>query len=104
MDKIDIIKRLRERDVKWKDVAYAVGMGESAAKQALKRKKDIEELGEKPVIKRCKFKTLIVMKIKEFARDNPQMSFREYRAALVREFPNDAVPHHSTIHRMLKKI
>ena len=51
MNKTDVIKRLRERNIKWEDIAYALDMGVSAARMALKRKLEIEELGEKPVIK-----------------------------------------------------
>ena len=39
----------------------------TAAKMLLKRKADIEELGEKPVIKRSKFDTGVVLRIKQLA-------------------------------------
>jgi hypothetical protein len=42
MNKIEIIKKLRERDIKWKDISYAVDMTEPAAQMALKRKRDID--------------------------------------------------------------
>ena len=62
--KTDIKKKLRERNIKWKDIAYALDITESAAKMFLKRKADIEELGEKPVIKRSKFDTAVILRVK----------------------------------------
>ena len=48
MNKIEIIEKLRERDIKWKDISYAVDMTEAAAQMALKRKRDIDELVKSP--------------------------------------------------------
>ena len=41
MNITDIIIKLREREVKWKDIAYALGIREDAARMNLKRKLDI---------------------------------------------------------------
>jgi hypothetical protein len=101
MNKIDIIKRMRERDVKWKDVAYVVDMTESAAQMSLKRKRDIEELGEIPIIKKSKFKTPIHLRIKQLARDNPKLAIRDFGAILRDEFPGEDIPQKTTIHKIL---
>jgi hypothetical protein len=65
---------MRERDIKWKDIAYVVDMNESAAQMALKMKRDIVDLGEKPLIKKSKFETPIHLRIKQLARDNPRLA------------------------------
>ena len=101
MNKIEIIEKLRERDIKWKDISYAVDMTEAAAQMALKRKRDIDELGEKPVIKRSKFKTPIHLRIKQLARDNPRLAIRDFGALLETEFPDEDIPEKSTIHKIL---
>ena len=100
--KTDIIKKLRERNIKWKDIAYALDITESAAKMFLKRKADIEELGEKPVIKRSKFDTAVVLRIKQLARDNPKLAIRNFGSRLREEFPDNVIPTSSTIHRILQ--
>ena len=101
MNKIEIIEKLRERDIEWKDISYAVDMTEAAAQMSLKRKRDIDELGEKPVIKRSKFKTPIHLRIKQLARDNPRLAIRDFGALLETEFPDEDIPEKSTIHKIL---
>ena len=77
MNKTDIIQRMRERNIKWKDISYSLQIKEGAAMMALKRKSDIEELGERPVIKRSHFDTAVVLRVKQLARDNPQLAIRD---------------------------
>lgn len=48
------MKRMREDNIKWEKVGYYLGVTANAAKKEFKRKRDIEELGEKPVIKKSK--------------------------------------------------
>ncbi len=67
----------------------------------LKRAKDIEELGEKPVIKKSKFDTPVILKVKQLARENPKMAIRDFEAELAKEFPQKVIPSKSTIHRIL---
>ncbi len=93
---------MREREIKWQDISYVVDMKESAARMALKRQLDIEELGEKPVIKKAKFATPVTLRIKELARNNPKLAIRDFRAELTKEFPLEPIPTKSTIHRILK--
>ena len=38
MDKVDIIRRLREKEIKWPIIAHSLRLSESAAKMALKPK------------------------------------------------------------------
>ena len=82
MNKIDYIKRMRERDIKWADIAYILDITEGAAKMAFKRKADTEELGEKPVIKRKYFDTAVVLRVKQLARDNPKLAIRDFASRL----------------------
>jgi hypothetical protein len=98
-----IIERLREREVKWNVIAYALDINESAAKMKLKRKQDIDELGEKPVIKRSKFDTPIHRKIRQLAWDNPKLAIRDFGAILREEFPDKDIPRTTTIHKILKQ-
>jgi len=100
--KTEIIKKLRERNIKWKDIAYAVDTTVAAAKMSLKRKADIEELGEKPVAKRSKFETAVVLRVKQLAIDNPKLGIRDFGSHLSEEFPDNFIPTSSTIHRILK--
>jgi hypothetical protein len=51
MDKTQIIRRMKEKGIKWKDISYIMDIGESAARMSLKRADDVAE-SEKPVIKR----------------------------------------------------
>jgi hypothetical protein len=90
---------MRERDIKWKDIAYVVDMTESAAQMALKRKRDIEN----PVIKRSKFETPIHLRVKHLARDNPKLAIRDFEALLRAEFPDKDIPKKSTIHKILNE-
>lgn len=101
MEKTVIIKRMREVGVKWKDIAYILDMNISAAQMLLKRQQEIDELGEKPVIKKPNFETPIVLKIKQMARENPKMAIRDFGAELRKEFPEKSIPSKSTIHRIL---
>ena len=103
MNKTDIIQRMRERNIKWKDIAYSLQIKEGAAMMALKRKTDIEELGERPVIKRSHFDTAVVLRVKQLARDNPQLAIRDFASRLLEEFPDKSIPGKSTIHKILKE-
>ena len=101
MDKNTLIKRMRDVNIKWKDIAYILDLKVSAAQMALKRENDIEEMGEKPVIKKSKFDTPVILKLKKLARENPQMAIRDFGAELSKEFPLKDIPSKSTIHRIL---
>ena len=103
MNKKTLITRMREVNIKWKDIAYVLDMNIAAAQMTLKRARDIEELGERPVIKRSKFETPVVLKLKELARDNPKMAIRDFDAELKKEFPDKQIPSKSTIHRILNR-
>jgi len=103
MDKVAIIRRMRERNISWKDVAYCIGMNKSAAQKALKRANDIIELGERPVIKKTKFEAPVILKLKEIARNNPTMAVRDFQGELTKVFPGKLIPSKSTIHNILKK-
>jgi transposase len=101
MNKQQLIGRMREVGVKWKDIAYIMDMNVAAAQMTLKRAIDNEELGEKPVIKKSKFDTPVILKLKQLARDNPSWSVRDFPAVLRKEFPLRDIPSKSTIHRIL---
>ena len=58
MDKNDVIRRLREKQIKWDIIAYCLRLTVPAAKMRLKRLDDIAELGEKPVIKNLNLRLL----------------------------------------------
>ena len=83
---------MRERDIKWADIAYILDITEGAAKMAFKKKADIEELGEKPVIKRKYFDTAVVLRVKQLARDNPKLAIRDFASRLAEEFPDKVIP------------
>ena len=101
MDKVGIITRMRERGIKWADVSYILEITEGSAKMALKRASDIKDLGEKPIIKRSKFDTPIVLKLKELARDDVELSIRDLHGELGKLFPDKQVPSKSTIGNIL---
>ena len=92
---------MRERNIKWSDIAYCMEMNEAAAQMALKRANDIIELGEKPVVKKSKFETPVLLKVKELARDNPKLSVRDIEGELNKIFPGKLIPKKTTIHKML---
>ena len=94
---------MREDKIKWKKVGYYLGISAGSAQKEFKRKMDIEELGEIPVIKKRRFDTPVVLKIKQMARDNPKLAIREFGAKLAEEFPNKAIPRPTTIHKILKE-
>ena len=100
-NKIGQIRRMRERNIAWKDIAYVLETSKSAARMLMKRADDVAELGEKPVIIKSKFATPVVTKMKEVARDNPDMSIRDLAGELRKIFPTKDVPSSSTIHRHL---
>ena len=101
MNKNLIIKRMRDLNIKWDDISYILDINVSAAKMSLKRANDIDELGEKPVIKKAKFETPVILKLKQLVRETPNMSIRDFPAELTKEFPEKAIPLKSTIHRIL---
>jgi len=101
VDKDKIIKRMREVNIKWKDIAYVLEMKEAALKMSHKRAADIAELGEKPVIKRAKFETPIYLRVKQLAKDNPKLAIRDFGAKLREEFPDKLIPCPTTIHKIL---
>jgi hypothetical protein len=92
---------MRDVGVKWKDIAYILDIKITAAFMAMQRADDLEELGEKPVIKRAKFDTPVILRLKELARNNPKWSVRDFPAELRKEFPLKDIPSKSTIHRIL---
>lgn len=103
MDKFQIISRMRELELKWKDIAYCLNMTEGSVKMFLKKQTDILELGEKPVVKRTQFETPVVLKVKQLARDNPKLSLRNFGAKLQKEFPEKKYPSLTSIHRILNE-
>jgi hypothetical protein len=74
---------------------------ESNFQMLLKRAKDIEELGGKPVIIKSKFDTPVILKVKFLARENPKMAIRDFEAELVKGFPQKLIPSKSTNLRSL---
>ena len=56
------------------------------------KKRDIEELGEKAVIKKAKFEAKVTLKLKELARENKKLSCRDLEGELVKIFPDKATP------------
>jgi hypothetical protein len=101
MNKIEIIKKMRELGIEWKDVGYCLNMKADAARKALKRKRDVEELGEKPIIKKSKFITPIHLRIKQLARDNPKLAICDFGDVLQEEFPDKDIPRPTTVHKIL---
>jgi hypothetical protein len=67
-----------------------------------KRKLDIVELGEKPVIKKQHFDSAAVLRVKRLGRDKPQLAIREFRARLEQEFPDKHIPKATATHKILK--
>ena len=102
MDKTQLIKRMRDVDIKWKDIAYVLDMNISTAQMALKKFNDIQELGEKPVVKSSKFEAKVILKLKELARNNVELSIRDLRGELGKIFPESVIPSATTIHGILK--
>ncbi len=101
MNKNEVIKRMRELKIKWKDISYILDITEGAAKMSFKRAHDIENLGEKPVIKKAKFDASVMVKLKKLARENPKMALRDFPAELTKDFPEKLIPSKSTIQRTL---
>ena len=93
---------MKEKGIKWKDISYILDIGESAARMSLKRSNDIAELGEKPVIKRSKFETPVVLKVKKLARENSRLPVRDLVGELRKEFPDKEIPSKTTVHQILK--
>jgi hypothetical protein len=93
---------MREDNLKWDIIGYYLGLTGNAAKKDFKRKKDIEELGEKPVIKRSKFDPAIILRVKKLGRENPNLAIRDFGAILKEEFPGETIPSPATIQRILK--
>ena len=103
MNKISIISRLRERNVSWDTIGYALDSGADACRMALKKQRDIDDLGKKPVIKKAKFEAKVTLKLKELARDNPKLSCRDLEGELVKIFPGKATPKKTTINKILNE-
>ena len=103
MDKVGIIERMRERNIKWDDIGYFLNTTGDAARMCLKKKRDIEELGEKPIIKKSKFESAVVIRLKSMARENPKYSVRDLEGELAKEFPGKLTPSKSTIHTILSE-
>jgi len=102
MEKNDIIRRLREKEIKWDIIAYCLQLTVPAAKMRLKRINDIAEMGEKPVIKKSKFKTQVVLKLKELARLNNKLSTRDLVGELSKIFPGENIPSKTTVNKILQ--
>ena len=94
---------MREDKIKWKRIGYYLGITEGAAKKMFERKMDIEELGKIPVIKKPKFDTPVVLRIKQMARENPTLTIRDFGAQLKEEYPDKAIPRPTTVHKILKQ-
>ena len=103
MERIVIIRRMRDRNIKWADIAYVLDTSEAACRMAFKRANDIQELGEKPVVKKAKFETPVMLRVKQLARDNPKMAIRDFEGELRKDFPKNQLPSKSTIHRILQE-
>jgi len=103
MDKVAIIRRMRERNIKWADVAYCLNTTEAAARMILKRSNDVQELGEMPVIKKSKFETPVILKLKDLAREDNSLSIRDLHGELTKIFPEKLIPSKSTLHKILNE-
>ena len=55
-------------------------MKESAAQMALQRSEDVEEICEKTKLKKSKFTTAVLVRVKQIARDNPEQSISDLHA------------------------
>lgn len=103
MDKRLLIERMRDVKIKWKDIAYVLDIKVSAAHAILKRGRDIEDLGEKPVIKKSKFEASVILKLKQLSRENNKLSIRDLHGELAKIFPGKLIPSKSQIHIILKE-
>lgn len=103
METFQIIRRMREDKIKWERIGYYLGISEGAARMEFNRKKEIEELGEIPVIKKSKFETSVVLRIKQMARENPTLPIRQFGTKLKEEFPDKVIPGPTTVHKIFKQ-
>ena len=101
MNKADLIARMREKNIKWDDIAYILETTVGSAKMIHKRSQDVLELGEKPVIKKSKFETSVILNAKKLARENPKLSIRNLIAELKKLHPGKAIPSKTTMQSIL---
>jgi hypothetical protein len=71
LDKLDIIQRAREIKIKWDDIAFIKNMNVNTCASLCKRAQEVEDLGERPILKKAKFEAKIILKLKKLARDGP---------------------------------
>jgi hypothetical protein len=101
MNVVDIIKRMRECEIKWTDISYCLDINLATAQMALKRETDIKEFGVKPVIKKGKFGTPVIPRLKRVAIQNEKLSVRDMEGELMKDFPGKAIPSKSTTQNIL---
>lgn len=92
---------MRERSVSWSDIGYFLNVSPDAARMALKRADDVQQLGEKIVVKKSKFSTPVLLKVKELARNDSKVTIRDLVGELAKQFPDQTIPSKSTVQRHL---
>ncbi len=93
---------MRECNIKWKDIAYCLDINVSTAQMALHRRSEIEDLGEKPVIKKSKFDPAVLIRLKKMAIEHEEWSVRDIEGELKKEFPGKLTPSKSRIQDILQ--
>ena len=76
--RLEIIDKMRANKVKWNDIGSYLGISGKSACKDFTKMREIERLGISTAIRKSKFASPVVRKIRELARDNPQMPVRDF--------------------------
>ena len=95
---------MREKNIKWDDIAYILRGNCSTLRTRYERYSQIRDLPPKIIIKKRKTDGPIGLKIKQLRMEHPQLAIRDFGPKLIEEgFTENEIPSKTVIGDFLKK-
>ncbi len=100
----ETIKRLKELNHPWKDIAETVNAKVGTVRQFYKRWQKVKDLPPKPIISKSIIKGRLLLVFKQVMKENPKLSYRAIPAAVkARMSPGVYIPSATTFQSFLAK-
>jgi transposase len=102
--RLGLIKRMRDKEIKWDDIAYILDAKSGVLRQEWSTYQKIRDLPPKVVITKRKTDGAMGIKIKKIRLENPRLSFRDFGPELEKAgFAKNQIPSKTRIVEYLKR-
>ena len=100
---MSLVSRMREKEIKWDDIAYILQQKSSTLRSEWTRYQNIKDLPPKIVVRKRKTDGYIGVQIKRLRQEQPQLPIRDFKGEVLKlKFTTDEIPSKTVIHEFLK--